>query len=142
MKKHLLLLLILFLILLSIGCTKKDNNHIYSIKDAYELKLISKEDLKILAECYNNVQKNQSMNSYSLEQLNENETKTIKKTYLNAKISVVLIENYYGKYGNCIALDIKDSIRKIDVLVLEEYALDDIVFYNYTQPGLCLYIDE
>ena len=151
MKKHLLLLLILFLILLSIGCTKKDNNHIYSIKDAYELKLISKEDLKILAECYNNVQKNQSMNSYSLEQLNENEIQTIKKAYLNeyikkdypfAKISVVLIENYYGKYGNCIALDIKDSVRKIDVLVLEEYALDDIVFYNYTQPGLCLYIDE
>ena len=91
------------------------------------------------------------MNSYSIEELNENEIKTIKKAYLNeyikkdypfAKISVVLIANYYGKYGNCVALDIKDSIRKIDVLVLEEYAIDDIVFYNYTQPGLCLYIEE
>ena len=149
MKK--ILIIVVLSLLLSVGCTRKDSSHIYSINDAYECGLISKDDLKLLAEYYNSVQNDQNMNSYSVEQLNENEIKRIKKTYLNeyikkdypfAKISDVLITNYYGKYGNCVALDIKASIIKIDVLVLEEYALDDIVFYNYTQPGLCLYIDE
>ena len=107
--------------------------------------------MKLLAEYYNSVQNDQGMNSYSVEQLSENEIKRIKKTYLNeyikkdypfAKISDVLIRNYYGKYGNCVALDIRDTIRKIDVLWLEEYVIDDIVFYNYTQPGLCLFVED
>ena len=149
MKK--ILIIVLLSLFLSVGCTRKDSSHIYSIKDAYECGLISKDDLKLLAEYYNSVQNDQSMNRYFVEQLNENEIKRIKKTYLNeyikkdypfAKISDVLITNYYGKYGNCVALDIRDAIRKIDVLVLEEYVIDDIVFYNYTQPGLCLFVED
>ena len=149
MKK--ILIIVLLSLFLSVGCTRKNSSHIYSIDDAYECGLISKDDLKLLAEYYNSVQNDQNMNSYSVEQLNENEIKRIKKAYLNeyikkdypfAKISDVLIRNYYGKYGNCVALDIRDTIRKIDVLWLEEYAIDDIVFYNYTQPGLCLFVED
>ena len=131
------------------GCAAADKTNIFNIKEAYEYGLIDKENLSCLANYYNSIQDN---NMLSVDDLDSETIKKIKKAYLNrfikkdyffANINDVCIYAFYGIYGDCIAIDIRDTVRVIDVLIYDEYEIDGIVFYNYTIPGLELfYIGE
>lgn len=63
----------------------------------------------------------------------------IKKDYPFANINGVHITEYFGTYGDCIAVCVMDDYRKIDVLEIPELEIGGVMFYNFTQPGLMIW---
>ncbi len=76
----------------------------------------------------------------------ETETK-IKQTHLNkikedypfAKLSGIHIIAYYGTYGDCVAVTVKDDYRAVDVLEIPEMEVGGVKFFNMSNPGLMIW---
>ena len=128
------------------SCSKPGETKFYSISDAYTLGYINKENLEKLADYYN-----KDTHDISVDELGKKNIKKIKKAYFNQYLSSdysfastkdVIVSQYYGTYGNCVALYIRDAYHIADIRIIEEYVVDGVVFINYALPGLLLYIGD
>ncbi|MCQ2772241.1 MAG: hypothetical protein MJ238_03080 [Bacilli bacterium] len=131
--------LLLTLIVLS-SCnrqTKTSNGCFISIDEAYEKSFISKENVLCIATHYNNrdYTDDKQITTCQLDEdiirdIKQSHLSRIKKQVSNPSISDVEISNFFGIYGDCIALTINDKYLYCDPIVYEYYAIDGIVFEN------------
>lgn len=142
-KKHISILLCAFGIVSLTGCNN-DIGEFYSLAEAYNNGYITRNDLLNIAYYYNNetnvndetfVPKEISVNDLSKKTL-----KAIKNTYLvtilkndsKATLDGVHLNKYFGKYGDCVSLNMKDDYTCYDLLPpIEEYVIDGVKFLNY-----------
>lgn len=129
------------------GCSGSDGEF-YSLQEAYVNGWLSVEELQSIAYYY---QGNEDESFVPIvlnpEKLSAEAEESIKKTHLQeikhdypfANIRGVYIEEYFGTYGDCIAVYVRDDYRKIDVLVVPETEIGGIVFYGLTMPGLMIW---
>ncbi len=126
------------------GCNSFDQSssgQFYSLDEAYELKMLSKEQLIDIANQYN---KNETQNINN--PLDKNTQRKIKNCYLidlkksvpSATIDDVVIVNYYGTYGECVVIEITDSIIQYD-LIFETKDIDGVIFFNYCARKLSVW---
>ncbi|MFA5692415.1 MAG: hypothetical protein WC907_02265 [Acholeplasmataceae bacterium] len=117
MKKRLILFLIIFILT---SCHKPSNNKLYSLKDAYDSEIITKNDLKDIAYYLND----DSMPIYpdELDVLTEKEIKISRLNLLkslkdqkgklinqDATINDITIHKYFGVYNDAYAVIIHDN---------------------------------
>lgn len=152
MTKHLkhsvllLLLVIMGSIVLACAPTKSnpqnasDNDKIISIEDAYNNKLLTAADLQSIAYymgCagdtnYTPTPKNPStLNSQTQLKIKKLYLKDLQKKYSQATVNDVIINDYYGKYGSCIAVRLSNEIEHCDYLFEDEHNIGGVTFYNY-----------
>ena len=146
MKKVLMICFMLAMIICIGGCNKNVGK-LYTLEEAYDLNLITKNDLKNIAYYFNKVESNDFVpkpkNPESISKKNE---KLIKKTYLRDELKEprlstkkVHIYEYYGTYNGCIALRITNSYNCYDYIIHEEYIIDGVSFYNFYVAGISIY---
>ena len=134
MKKVLMICFMLAMIICIGGCNKNVGK-LYTLEEAYDLNLITKDDLKNIAYYYNKLGYSEfvpkSKDPKSISKKNE---RLIKKTYLRDKlkeprlsIKKVHIYEYYGTY-NC-----------YDYIIHEEYIIDGVSFYNFYVASISIY---
>ena len=142
-KKYISILLCLFCSSSLSGC----NNYIryfYTLTDAYNNGYITRADLLNIAYYYNGMTNVNDENFVPTEilqnDLSKKTIKAIKNTYLatilendpNATIEGVHISRYFGKYGDCVSLSMRDDYTCVDLLPsIEEYIIDGVKFINY-----------
>ena len=142
MKKICIMLLMVITTLFLPSCSKNEKMQIYNISDAYSLNMISKDELQEFANYYNNITNSDESidNKLHISELDSKTIKKIKKAYLNAYIKAdhvfattnsVDIKTYYGTYGNCTIVFVKDTFFQCDIYYVPEYEIDGIMLYNY-----------
>lgn len=157
-KRIIGLCLLLFTVLLFLSSCSfnktKSNGRFYSLEDAVENGFINKEDLWNIAYYYNGnrnvndeIFKIKDKNPSSLSDEIKNQIKLthlerIIKENPKTELQGIKIKQYYGNYNGYIAVVVKDSYRVIDILIEEEYIVDDIKFLNFTFPGLEIWCKE
>lgn len=151
MKKTITLFLLIISVFLIQSCNNMNNlGTFYSLEEAYEMKLISKEDLINIAFYYNG-EKQINDSSISIKEkikLTETQEQKIKNAHAdrlkditdNIDLSLVYIKEYYGQYNNCYAVYIVDYYRTIDVYTIDEYVIDGVKFKDYTIPSIEIFI--
>ena len=146
MKKVLMICFMLAMIICIGGCNKNVGK-LYTLEEAYDLNLITKDDLKNIAYYYNKLGYSEfvpkSKDPKSISKKNE---RLIKKTYLRdvlkeprLSIKKVHIYEYYGTYNGCIALRIIDSYNCYDYIIHEEYIIDGVSFYIFYVASISIY---
>lgn len=151
MKKTITLFLLIISVFLIQSCNNMNNlGTFYSLEEAYEMKLISKEDLINIAFYYNG-EKQINDSSISIKEkidLTETQEQKIKNAHAdrlkditdNIDLNLVYIKEYYGQYNNCYAVYIVDYYRAIDVYTIDEYVIDGVKFKDYTIPSIEIFI--
>ncbi len=153
MRRLSIIFLIIVITFILGGCNNKIGTF-YILKDAYERKLISKEDLKNIAYYYNSFDSDidkpniDSMPTPTYpETINKNTEKIIKKMYLEKilkdptkSIKGVKIYNYYGTYNESIALGITDNYHAYDYVFHDEYIIDGIIFYHFYEAAIRIFV--
>ena len=146
-KKTFILILFFICFILS-GCkTNTSNGKFLSIKEAYESKLIDKNDLLNIAYYYNNNENineefefiNQDDNELSsniINMIKNAHLERIKNKTSNASIDGIIIKKFHGKYKDCYVVEITDSYIMVDVLIEPIYIIDGVKFQNFTFPGI------
>lgn len=117
----------------------------YSLEEAYENGLISKDDLRSIAYHYNSADAETDFVPIpkSPESLSEETVNKIKRAYydkvggenLGATVDDVYIGGYYGTYAGCVVVMLGGDCMSGfggDPIYYPEYMIDDIVFYWYT----------
>ena len=146
MKRIIVLFMMLILSVVLVGCNKNAGK-LYTLEEAYDLNLITKNDLKNIAYYFNKVESNDFVpkpkNPESISKKNE---RLIKKTYLRdvlkeprLSIKKVHIYEYYGTYNGCIALRITDSYNRYDYNFHEEYIIDGVSYYDFHVASIRIY---
>lgn len=146
MKRIIILFMMLILSVVLVGCNK-NLGKLYTLEEAYDLNLITKDDLKNIAYYFNKVESSgfvpKLKNPESISKKNE---RLIKKTYLRdvlkeprLSIKKVHIYEYYGTYNGCIALRITDSYNRYDYNIHEEYIIDGVSFYDFHVASIRIY---
>lgn len=129
------------------GCGN-NSGQFYTLETAYKNGWLSLENLQSIAYYYHGSDtENFDQIPISPENLSEEAKKRIKRTHLAlikkdypfANINGVHITEYFGTYGECIAVCVMDDYRKIDVLEIPELEIGGVMFYNFTQPGLMIW---
>ena len=130
-----------------IGCSGSDGKF-YTLQEAYVNGWLSVEELQSIAYYYQGNDDKTfvpiALNPKKLSAETENSIKKtrleeIKQDYPFADIGGIYIEKYFGTYGDCVAVCVKDNYRKIDVLVMPETEIGGVVFYDLTMPGLMIW---
>lgn len=147
--KWLLLAVVVLFCLILIGCSN-NTGELYSLEDAYSKDLLSREDF---AYYYNKEQgvddsefQPKALNPERLSSKLENDARKAQKKYLeqqyqNVELSDVMVVGYYGTYNNCVVvLFSKSSCITSDLLVLEEYTIGDVKFFNFSHLLKVYYI--
>lgn len=145
-KKVYCMVVVLLCLILCCGilsaCEDKDYGTLYSLDEAYEQNLISKEDLQKIAEIYNSDSENRTA---SVSTLSEETARNIRCAYCliwGQKVSrhkEVGISGYYGTYNTCTAVSvwadaaflIGDENGCVDPWYFETYEIDGVVFHWY-----------
>ena len=133
--------------IICIGGCNKNVGKLYTLEEAYDLNLITKDDLKSIAYYFNKLESSdfvpKSKDPQSISNKNE---RLSKKTYLRDKlkeprlsIKKVHIYEYYGTYNGCIALRITDSYNCYDYHIYEEYVIGGVSFYNFHVAEIRIY---
>ena len=146
MKRIIVLFMMIILSVVLVGCNK-NLGKLYTLEEAYDLNLITKDDLKSIAYYFNKVESSDFVpkpkNPESISKRNE---RLIKKTYLRdvlkeprLSIKKVHIYEYYGTYNGCIALGITDSYNCYDYHIYEEYVIGGVSFYNFHVAEIRIY---
>lgn len=142
-KKYISILLCLFSSSSLSGC----NNYIgdfYTLTDAYNNGYITREDLLNIAYYYNDMT-NVNDEAFVPIEISQNDLskktiKAIKNTYLAtilenasyATVDGIHISSYFGQYGDCVSLSMRDDYTCVDLLPpVEEYIIDGVKFINY-----------
>lgn len=157
MKRIYILLIVMLLGIGLAGCNSKEYEKIekaYILREAYELNLLSKDDLENIAYYYNkrysyNKLDNDEFNAKpkNPEYINANIEKNIKKFYLkeiinepNISINYVNIYAYYGTYNRCVVVGITDSFNAYDYVIEDEYILDGVSFYKFYEAAIRVFV--
>ena len=157
MKKIIKFIMLLIIILLLESCnTSKISAKFYSLEEAYEIKLISKDDLINIAFYYNG-EKQINDDSISISkkyELTDEESLKIKRAHANRledrfndivesiDINFIYIKAFYGKYNNCYAVHITDRYSSIDIYIEELHLIDGVVFENFVIPSIEILVFE
>ena len=147
-KKKIKFVLVLCLVVgMFVGCSGSDGKF-YTLQEAYVNGWLSVEELQSIAYYYQgNDDKTFVPIALNPKKLSAETENSIKKTHLKqvkqdypfADIGGIYIEKYFGTYGDCVAVCVKDNYRKIDVLVMPETEIGGVVFYDLTMPGLMIW---
>lgn len=146
MKKIIAIFMMLILSVVLVGCNK-NLGKFYTLEEAYNLNLITKDDLKSIAYYFNKVESNDFVpKPKNPESIDKKTERLIKKTYLRdileepgLSIKGVHIYEYYGTYNGCIALRITDSYNRYDYYFYEEYIIDGVSFYSFHVASIRIY---
>ena len=128
------------------GCNK-NLGKLYTLEEAYDLNLITKDDLKSIAYYFNKVESSDFVpKPKKPESISKRNERLIKKTYLRDElkeprlsIKNVHIYEYYGTYNGCIALRITDSYNRYDYNIHEEYVIGGVSFYDFHVASISIY---
>ncbi len=146
MKKIIVLFMMLILSVTLVGCNK-NLGKIYRLEDAYNLNLITQDDLKSIAYYFNKLEDTDFVpKPKNPESIDKKTERLIKKTYLRdilkkPKLSIkkVHIYGYYGTYNGYIALRITDSYNCYDYNIHEEYIIGGVSFYHFHKTSIRIY---
>ena len=146
MKKTIVLFMMLILSVTLVGCNK-NLGKIYRLEDAYNLNLITQDDLKSIAYYFNKLEDTDFVpKPKNPESIDKKTERLIKKTYLRdilkkPKLSIkkVHIYGYYGTYNGYIALRITDSYNCYDYNIHEEYIIGGVSFYHFHKTSIRIY---
>lgn len=120
----------------------------YTLQEAYVHGWLSVEELQSIAYYYQGSEDDAfvpiALNPEKLsveveESIKKTHLQTIKRDYPSADISGIHIEEYFGTYGDCVVVNVRDDFRKIDVLVVPKTEIGGVIFYNLTTPGLMVW---
>lgn len=133
--------------IICIGGCNKNAGKLYTLEEAYDLNLITKDDLKNIAYYFNKVESSDFVSKpKNPETISKKNERLIKKTYLRdvlkeprLSIKKVHIYEYYGTYNGCIALRITDSYNCYDYYIYEEYVIDGVSFYDFHVASIRIY---
>ncbi len=150
-KRIYILLIVMLLGIGLVGCNSKEYEMIekvYILREAYELNLLSKDDLENIAYYYNKLDNDEfNAKPKNPEYINANIEKNIKKFYLkeiinepNISINYVNIYDYYGTYNRCVVVGITDSFYVYDYVIEDEYLLDGVSFYNFHEAAIRVFV--
>lgn len=110
----------------------------YSLKEAYESELLSKEDLKNIAGYYNELTSCAIPLDEEIENaIKESAVKDEREQGFEAKADDFIILSYYGKYQDCYVIRIKSSNKDApDVIVNEWEEIGGVRFHHlsYFRP--------
>ena len=146
MKKIIVLFMMLLLSVTLVGCNK-NLGKLYTLEDAYNLNLITQDDLKSIAYYFNKLEDTDFVpKPKNPESIDKKTERLIKKTYLRdilkkPKLSIkkVHIYGYYGTYNGYIALRITDSYNCYDYNIHEEYIIGGVSFYHFHKTSIRIY---
>jgi hypothetical protein len=148
MKKLIGICLLLLTVTLT-SCFNKTN--LYSLEEAYEKELITKEDLWNIAYIYN-YYNNASDFEYDIKEnsvvIDKRLERKIKKAYLKEELSDIIfatidgvnIKSVYGLYGNSYVLEMDNNYEEVDLYIHERYEIDGVVFLDYTSYYFKVYV--
>ena len=148
MKKLIGICLLLLIVTLT-SCFNKTN--LYSLEEAYEKELITKEDLWNIAYIYNDYN-NASDFEYDTKEnsvvIDKRLERKIKKAYLKEELSDIIfatidgvnIKSVYGLYGNSYVLEMDNNYEEVDLYIHERYEIDGVVFLDYTSYYFKVYV--
>ena len=124
------------------------NGEFYTLQEAYVHGWLSVEELQSIAYYYQGsedgafvpIALNPEKLSVETEQrIKRTHLQNIKRDYPSADISGIDIEEYFGTYGDCIVVNVRDNYRKIDFLVVPKIEIGGVIFYDFTTPGLMVW---
>lgn len=112
----------------------------YTLKEAYDRKYISKNDVLSIYNNYTNTNKELTLDKIiELKILNDRLT-TLKEVKNDAMLEDISIYGYYGNYNNSYVIRLTDSFSEYPAVV-RELIIDDIVF-GYSGPAFLVWINE
>lgn len=122
----------------------------YTLEEAYENDWLSQSDLLNIAFYYQGSEdENFLPTSKDPETLSEDQILEIKKTYLCDVLKMsdgdeekINLYKYYGTYNDMIAVGVTDTYYLYDILVIPEYEIGGVVFYNFSQRDIFLWMKK
>lgn len=142
MRRKILLLAVMFVLTgLSFfgGCTNVEGE-LYRLDEAYANGWLSQEDLQNISFYYNGTEytdfvpapKNPAVLSKDTEKkIKKTHLRKLKKDMPDATVDNIEIAAYYGTYGDCVAVYVRDDLIMYDLLFSEKEIIGGVEFYNY-----------
>lgn len=150
MKKFLKCFLVSIVMITSFfvsSCTSNNVGVFYTLREAYSQGVLTNSDLTQIAEYYHERYSENQQNNLSVNLLDEQTKKQIKESYLinvlkddTVSDTYVTIYAYYGTYNGVIAVGITDNYNVYDVITIEEYQVGDVIFYNYAETDIRVWV--
>lgn len=136
------LFMLISISVIAAGCAKKEKitGKFYTLQEAYEQDLLTKDDLRVIAG-YHNAEKQYSerLNGEIAETIKRDWTKDIEEKF-NEHIEKIdgetaLIKKYYGSYNGCVAVII-ECVNVQNPAVYNQIVVDvGGISFNYNDPG-------
>lgn len=140
---------LLMSISLLFGCNEEKGNF-YSLQECYDNGYLTTEDLKNIAFYYNDENYDDSFEPTPKipETLSNATENNIKQVYLNnlkerfpdATLGGIRITKYYGTYDDCVVVTVWDDFIDYDLMVIPEQFIGSILFKNYCEREIYVYI--
>lgn len=142
LKNVMVFLLLIILSSVALACTPNESNQgkIISLEEAYSNNLLTTSDLQNIAYyigCTRDTDfdlqpKNPStLGSETELKIKRLYLKELRNEYPRATTNNISINNYYGTYGDCIAVCITNDLMRCDYFFEEEKDIGGVIFYNY-----------
>ena len=159
MKKKVLLSIVSIVLICScclfiMSCSDKGEEEIslgvfYSLKEAYSKKILTNEDLRKISYYYCQWESvDNKKDTLSISLLKDNQQKQIKNSYLLNVLNdntisedYVKLYAYYGTYNGAIAVGITDSYYAYDLLIIPEYVVGEVTFYNFSESEIRIWVE-
>lgn len=125
-----------------------DEGSLCSIETAYENGWLTQENVRDIAYYYHAMANEYYDEGYTANPkvpntLDAETEQKIKITYLysvikNPSLSIknIYIGDYYGTYGDCIAVGIDDSYLAVDLIFYPEYEIGGVIFHQFSPAGI------
>ena len=127
--------------------TKDRFGKFYTLQEAYNRELLTDSDLIKIAGYYQGDVLGNKKDLLPINLLHEKTRNQIVKCYLlniindsNVSNEYVNIYAYYGTYNGAIAVGITDIYNVYDKLIIPEYKVGDVIFYNYAESDIRIWI--
>lgn len=136
---------------------QKPQGKFYKLSEAYEKKLIDREDLLNIAYYYNgkvNINDSGFVPEKTEDKLSDKTLEDmIKATHLNrivydtpaADIGGISVSGYFGTYNGCVVVIMRDYYNIVDPIITEEYVIDDVKFSKFADgypAGVEIWVKE
>lgn len=105
----------------------------YSLKEAYEQKLLTKADLDEIAELYNNnAQQTESLDLDISEKIKFDYYNSVSSQYAEMKVDDVSIEKFYGVHNGVYAIIIENPFVNYPAVIVDEWEEIGGVQFHHT----------
>lgn len=137
------------------GCENKVGEFL-RLNEAYESGYLTNEDLIIIAYDYNHgrngnkeiISEDYTPKPKDPKELSNKIQKKIKQAYLSNIIKdntlsdkYINIYAYYGTYNGAIAIGITDNYNVYDKIIIKEYKVGEVIFYNYSESDIRIWVE-